>query len=384
MLRVGQKEIDAVAKLMHSGKLFRYHKGQCDRFERRYAKHLGVKHVCMTSSGTSALTAALVGLEIGPGQEVIVPAHTYMATAVAVLAAGAIPVIVDVDDSITIDPEALDDAIGPRTTAVMPVHMWGLVCNMKAIMRIARRRKLKVVEDCSQCVGGAYEGKKVGTFGHAAGFSFNFYKNMTCGEGGAVVTKTAAAMRRAQCIIDCCDFYWTGRDKNFHGFTSNGARASEIEGAIMNAQLDRLPAMINTLRRQKKRILRETANTALTPSPCHSLDHECGTKLFFKFASARAAQRFAAAVGGRITGQTGRHTYNEWTPILQNHGAHDPALDPFRLPQNKGCRMKYSADMLPKSLDILNRTAMIATTLDATAADVATLIRKIKTAAAAH
>src|SRR6476620_12136024 len=114
MYAAGEPEINAIAKVIRSGKLFRYMDGsQCARFEARYAKFLNVKNVHMTSSGTAALTAALVGLKIGPGDEVLVPAHTYMATAVAVLACGAIPVIIDIDESITMDPDAAADLIGP-------------------------------------------------------------------------------------------------------------------------------------------------------------------------------------------------------------------------------------------------------------------------------
>src|SRR5512135_2435390 len=130
MFRMGQREIDAFAEVVRSGKVFRYMKGgACQRFEKRWAKYLGVKHAHLTSSGTTALTAALAGLGIGPGDEVIVPAHTYMATAVAVLGVGAIPVIVDVDESVTLSPAAFEAAIGPRTRAVIPVHMWGLPCD---------------------------------------------------------------------------------------------------------------------------------------------------------------------------------------------------------------------------------------------------------------
>ncbi len=187
MYRIGTQEAQAVAQVIRSGKLFRYHAGgQCEKFEQRYAEYVGVKHAGLTSSGTTALTAALAGLDIGPGDEVIVPAYTYMATAIAVLAVGAIPVVIDVDESLTLSPSALDEAIGPRTRAVIPVHMIGLPCDMRAIMRIARRRKLKVVEDACQAVGGGYEGKMLGGIGHAGAFSFNYFKNMTCGEGGGV------------------------------------------------------------------------------------------------------------------------------------------------------------------------------------------------------
>ncbi len=155
MYQIGQKEIDNVAKVIRSKKGFRYGIGnECYQFEERYAKLLNVKHVHMTSSGTTALTAALIGLGIGPGDEVLVPSCTYMATPVSVLSAGAIPVVVDIDDSIMIDPDAMEQAIGKRTRAVIPVHMWGLSCDMDRIMRIARKHKLFVVEGACQAVGG--------------------------------------------------------------------------------------------------------------------------------------------------------------------------------------------------------------------------------------
>ncbi|MHC4715149.1 MAG: DegT/DnrJ/EryC1/StrS family aminotransferase, partial [Planctomycetota bacterium] len=233
MYTIGEKEIEAVRRAIESGRLFRYGIGrECEKFERRWAKYLGVRHAALTSSGTTALTAALIGLGIGPGDEVIVPSVTYMATAVSVLAAGAIPIIVDIDDTITIDPKAVEAAAGPRTRAVIPVHMWGLSCDMRAIMRVARKKKLLVVEDACQAVGGAYEGRMLGAIGHAGAFSFNYYKNISCGEGGGFVTNNAKALKRGQCYIDCCNFYWQGRDPALEHFTAAGARASEIMGAI--------------------------------------------------------------------------------------------------------------------------------------------------------
>ena len=203
MYIIGQEEIDAVARIVRSKELFRYGVGhECERFETRYAAFLGAKHFSLAASGSYALTAAMIGLGIGPGDEVLVPAHTYMASATSVLAAGAIPVIVDIDESITIDPAAVEAAIGPRTRAVIAVHMWGTTCNMDAIMEIARRRKLLVIEDACQAVGGSYKGRKLGTIGDIGAFSFNYYKNMSCGEGGGVVTNDDAVVRRVNCAID--------------------------------------------------------------------------------------------------------------------------------------------------------------------------------------
>ena len=383
MYRVGQKEVDAVARVITSGKVFRYNiGGECARFERRYAKYLDVRHVWLTSSGTAALTAALAGLGIGPGDEVLVPACTFMATAVGVLAVGAIPVVVDIDDSITIDPDAVDAAAGPRTRAVIPVHMWGLPCDMDRLMRVARRRKLLVVEDACQAVGGAYRGRRLGSIGHAGAFSFNYYKNITCGEGGAVVTNDPRVAERARCMIDCCNFYWTGRRKDVVPFIANGARASEIEGAMLSAQLTRLPGILRALRRQKRRVLAETADTDLAPIRAHSPDGECGSHVMYILPTADQARRFAGLTGGGIRSRTGRHVYTEWDQLFSHQGAHHPALNPYRLPQNRRCRMTYTKDMCARSLDILDRTVAFETHPDFTRRHVTALIGKIRRAAA--
>ncbi len=381
MYRIGQEEINALTRVIQSGKLFRYHEGsECQRFEQRWADHLGVKHARMTASGTNALVAAMMGVGLGPGDEVLVPACTYMASAVAVLATGAIPVVVDIDETTTLNPQAFEDAIGPRTRAVVPVHMWGLSCDMAAIMRIAEKHQLIVVEDACQAVGGAFEGRMLGTFGHAGTYSFNYFKNMSCGEGGAVVTNDAGIDQRANCGVDCCGFYWNGRDEDFAGFASNAARASEFEGALMNIQLDRLPDMIATMRRHKKRILHETQGMA-PASPCHSLDHECGASNLFLFDTPEQAAAFVEHAGGTVLINTGRHVYTAWDPILKHRGAHHKALNPFNLAENQGCRMDYSEDMCARSLDILRRTVKFANHPDRSEDEVTQLIEKINHAA---
>src|SRR5215468_7300413 len=131
MYAAGQEEIDAIANVIRNHALFRYGVGgECDRFEARYARHLGVKHFALAASGSNALAAAMVAVGLGPGDEVIIPAHTYMATATSVLAAGAIPVIVETDESLTIDPKAVEVDVGQSTRAVITVHMWGAACDM--------------------------------------------------------------------------------------------------------------------------------------------------------------------------------------------------------------------------------------------------------------
>jgi len=364
MYIVGEEEIEALARVIRSGALFRYGVGgECDRFEKRYAAHLGSRHFALAASGSNALAAAMIGLGLGPGDEVLVPAHTYMATATAVLAVGAIPVIVDIDESLTIDPASVDAGVGPRTKAVVAVHMWGTACDMDAIMSIARRHKLIVIEDACQGVGGGYRGRKFGTIGDIGCFSFNFYKNMTAGEGGGVAVSDDAVAERVRCAIDPCHFYWHGRDQKTQPFAGNGARASELMGAMLNIQLDRLDGMIAAMRAERRKVLAGTAsldNLGLKQSPLNSPEHDCAAQAIYTLPSPEAANRFTSIFPSVIAGKTGRHNYSEWDQVLMGAGAAHPTMNPYNMPANEACRRSYSKDMCAKSLDILNRTVMVA------------------------
>ncbi|MBA3517638.1 MAG: DegT/DnrJ/EryC1/StrS family aminotransferase [Rhizobiales bacterium] len=363
MYIVGEEEISALANVIREGKLFRYSESsECDRFEERYAEYLGVDHFALTVSGTYALSAAMIAAGLGPGDEVLIPAHTYMATATAVLTTGAIPVIVDVDESITIDPNAVEAAIGPRTKAIVPVHMWGAACNMNAIMEIAERCGLVVIEDACQGVGGSYEGRKFGSVGHIGAFSFNYYKNMTSGEGGGVATSDENFAKRARCAIDPCHYYWTGRDDGLKPFAGNGGRASELAGAMLNVQLERIDGIISAMRAEKKKVVEATArlgNMGLKLSPMNSPDHDCAAHVMYLVPSAEEATRFVKIFPAVIAGKTGRHTYTEWDQVLMGMGAAHPAMNPYNHPANAECRRTYSKDMCARSLDILNRTIMV-------------------------
>ena len=385
MYKVGEEEIEAVARTIRSGALFRYGVGQeCDKFEERYADYLGVRHVALTVSGTYALSAAMTAVGLGPGDEVLIPAHTYMATATAVLTTGAIPVIVDVDESLTISPEAVEASIGPRTKAVVPVHMWGAACDMEKIMDISKRSGLKVIEDACQGVGGSYNGRRFGSIGHIGAFSFNFYKNMTCGEGGAIATSNDSIAERARCAIDPCHYYWTGRADTLNPFAGNGGRASELQGAILNAQLDRIEAMIDAMRSERIKVLAETAkfdNLGLKPSPMNSADYDCATHVMYLLPTGEAARRFIEIYPVVIAGTTGRHNYTEWDQVLMGAGAAHPDMNPYNHPKNEKCRRAYSKDMCAASLDILNRTIMVPMHPDHDQSEIDAIIHNIGVAA---
>ncbi len=385
MYAAGQEEIDAIARVIRAKALFRYGVGgECERFEARYAEHLGVKHFALAASGSTALAAAMTAVGLGPGDEVIIPAHTYMATATSVLTTGAIPLVVDVDETITIDPKAIEAAIGPRTRAVVPVHMWGAACDMDAIMAIAGRHDLIVVEDACQGVGGSYKGRKLGSIGHIGAFSFNYYKNMTCGEGGGVAVNDDALAERVRCAIDPCHFYWQGRNDSAKPFSGSGARASELMGAMLNVQLDRIDGMIGAMRAEKAAILEATqslGNLGLQAAPMNSPDHDCATQVMYALPSADAARRFAELFPCVIIGRTGRHTFTEWDQVLMGAGAAHPAMNPFNMPANAACRKTYPKDMCARSLEILERTIMVATHPSHTRQDIADIIHNLAAAA---
>jgi dTDP-4-amino-4,6-dideoxygalactose transaminase len=388
MYEIGNQEVQAIKKIISKGKLFRYlENSECDFFEKNYSKYLSIKHTALASSGTAALTAALVGLKIGPGDEVLIPAHTYMATAMSVLSVGAIPIIVDIDETLTIDPKALEDACGPLTRAVIVVHMWGTTCNMNAIMKIAKKKNLFVIEDACQGVGGGYEKKMLGTIGHVGAFSFNYYKNMTSGEGGAVVSNNKEIIERAKCAIDPCHFYWQGRKNSLKPFAANGSRASEFMGALLNVQLKRLPGMIKKMRAERNKILSSTqnlSNMGIKHSPLNSKNYDCGNYVFFKFNNTLDAENFTSIFPAPIAGKTGRHNYTEWDQILLKEGSFHQSLNPYKLSQNKKCRMNYNKNMCKSSLEILDKTIMIPTDPKNTKKDINNTIRNIKRAALAY
>ena len=268
MYVVGEEEIEAIARVIRSGKLFRYgEEGQCATFEKRYAAYLGVSISPFRPAARFALTAAMTAMGIGPGDEVIIPAHTYMATATSVLAVGAIPVIVDVDETITISPRAMRGRDRAAHEGDHPGPYVGRDLRHGRDHGASRASTISsCIEDACQGVGGCYKGRKFGSIGHAGAFSFNYYKNMTSGEGGGVATSDPKIAERARCAIDPCEFYWQGRSDSIKPFAGNGARASELMGAMLNAQLDRLDGMIETMRPRSGASSRARATSTISAS----------------------------------------------------------------------------------------------------------------------
>jgi dTDP-4-amino-4,6-dideoxygalactose transaminase len=206
---------------------------------------------------------------------------------------------------------------------------------------------------------------------------------MTCGEGGGVAVNDDKLAKRVRCAIDPCHFYWNGRDEE-KPFAGNGARASELMGAMLNVQLDRLDGMIAAMRAERREILKGTAslsNLGLRPAPMHSPEHDCAAQVMYTLPSAQTAQDFVQIFPSVIAGKTGRHNYTEWDQVLSGEGAAHPAMNPYNMPANAECRKSYSRDMCRGSLEILNRTVMVATHPQHTEREIGDMIHNIGVAA---
>lgn len=368
MYIIGKEESDAVARVIESKQLFRYRGGEggeTDAFEQEWAAKIGTKYAIAVTSGTAALIIGMVGMGIGPGDEVIVPGYTFMATALGPLAVGAVPIIADVNASLTIDPADIERKITPRTKAIIPVNMVGLPCDMDGVMDVARRHGLKVLEDACQADGGSYGGKRLGSFGDAGAFSFNHYKIMTCGEGGALVTDDREIYERALTLHDggtsFRDHFAGMQAESFAGWNF---RMNEILSAILRVQLTRLDPMLDAMLTEKRTIINELEGTGpFIFNPINDVEGDCGTTLAMMFDDEPAMRTFLAGCRERnVRADTpidsGRHVYTNWEPIINKKGAHHPAFDAYRLAETE---VEYSPDMCQTTLDILSRTAYLYT-----------------------
>lgn len=295
MYVIGDEELQALRDVFSRKKLFRYQAGggECDAFESEFASKLGTSHALMVTSGTNALVAALTAARIGSGDEVIVPAYTFVATAAAVLLVGAVPVIANVDDQLGMDPADVRRKLSVRTKGIIPVHMDGLSCDIEGLVALAKERGLVVIEDVAQAIGGSYRGQRLGTWGDLGCFSLNENKNISCGEGGIVVTRDRELYERAYCIHDASARYNPVAKHVFQRtqpFLGSSMRVSEVLGAIMRVQLRRLDDILARLRERKKLlrgILGQTNAARVIRGHCEEGD--CGSSVHLNFSDPQAA-----------------------------------------------------------------------------------------------
>lgn len=370
-----QREIQAVLNVLEKKRLFRFlaqgeEQSEAAQIEGWYRERLGSKYALAVSGGTAALICAMFGIDAGPGDEVIIPAYTYVATAAAVIAAGAVPVIAEVDASLNMDPDDLERKITPYTKAIVPVHMRGVPSRMDRIMEVAKRHHLVVVEDVAQSNGGTFHGQSLGTFGAVGCFSFQQYKIITSGEGGLVVTNDERIYDRARMQHDCSARFWEGLGARKYDYVISGEnyRCSELAGALIWAQRERLDPLLAQFRQVKQRIVQSLGDADLggftlqdVPDPAG----DCGITFTLFAPSVELAKRFSAALNaenircGTIYDNSipDRHIYANWPFMIS--GLAEDRRAPWKSPFYKGAVKGYTRDQCPQSLGYLGRAVMV-------------------------
>ncbi len=362
----GTEEKKELMDVIESGYLFRYGTEGVDgfvhkvaSFEKEMEQRLNLRHVVATSSGTGALLCCLAALGIGAGDEVIVPGYTFIASISTIVLANAIPVLAEVDESMTIDPAKIEALITDRTKAIMPVHMLGNPCDMDAIMAIAKKHNLYVIEDCCQAVGASYKGKRLGSYGDMAAYSLNVFKTITAGDGGAVGTNDDTLYERA------FGFHDQGHKPSRMGvevgnrsIVGMNMRMNELTGAVSLAQIRKLDGILKTLRTKKaklKGMLQGLPHVSFRK--INDEAGECATLLTLLFDTAELAERFCEKIGSRPVAYSGWHVYNNMEQIL-NRVTGAAANCPYNCPRFPSAR-EYHKHMLPQTDDIVARAVNI-------------------------
>jgi dTDP-4-amino-4,6-dideoxygalactose transaminase len=352
----GEEERKELMDVMGSGYLFRYGTEGVDGFQHKVAsfeiemaKMLGMKHAFATSSGTGALLCCLAALGIGAGDEVIVPGYTFIASISSIILSNAIPVLAEVDDSLTIDPTRIEELITERTKAIMPVHMLGNPCDMDSILKIARKHNLYVIEDCCQAFGASYKGKRVGNYSEISAYSLNVFKTITAGDGGAVATNDDFLYERG------FGFHDQGHKPSRMGvevgnrsIIGMNMRMNELTGAVALAQLRKLDGILAILRAKKAKLKRHL--TDLTNVGFRKINDEkgeCATLLTLLFETPELAEKFGEQIGARPIAYSGWHVYNNMEQVL-NKVTGARANCPFDCPRYPVER-EYHKHMLPQT-----------------------------------
>ena len=378
MYRIGQEEIDAVARAILSRDFFKINGSGQEvlHFEEEWKRFVGADHALLMTSGYAALASGLIGMGIGPGDEVIVPAYTYIATALAVLETGAIPVIADTDETLTLSAEDTERKITPRTKAIIPVHIQGFPSDMDGLRAVAARHGVRILEDACQSAGGCYHGRVLGSIGDAGAFSFNYFKIITAGEGGALTTNDRTIYERALIYHDASAVAFFGSQLDGISeplFGGREYRVSDLTGAVLREQLRRLPSIRNDLKRLQRQIA-DRISDVLTVAPSHDFEGDAGTTLALRFGSEEETRRFTAKCAGEGIGltvpiDTGKHVYTNWTQVMEKRGALHPRMDPYKMEENRDAACNYTPDMCASTLDLLARTAYLAINPDWSEAD---------------
>lgn len=364
---IDAEEEAAVLETLRNKRLFRYYgpnpgESKAAQLEAEFAKRAGTRYALGVTSGTAALICGLQGIGVGPGDEVIVPAYTWIASASAVLAVGGIPIVAEVDDSLTLDPADLEAKISPQTKAIMPVHMRGAPANMDAILAVAKQHNLKVIEDTAQANGGSLHGRALGSIGDVGCFSLQFNKIITSGEGGMVITNDETVWKRAVMFHDVIGGLRNGFAEEEMLWGAN-FRMPELLAAVSLVQLRKRDVLLDQMRQRKQMLKAGMADVAQRKGirfrAIHDPQGDTAIALVFYLEKAETAQRVIDALQAENIAAsslyrpdvTDYHVYVHWTPITAKR-AWTAANAPWSYAKRDP---DYSPAACPRTLDLLSR-----------------------------
>jgi len=387
---IDQQERAALIEVIDSHSLFRYYgpdlRNKVAGFEDAVRERLSVPHVTATSSGTAALVAGLAALGVGPGDEVVVPAVTFIATVNAVIEAGAVPIFCDVDDSLDLDPAALPAVLTARTAAIMPVHLENVVADMDAI--IAAAAGVPIIEDACQAMGATHRGREAGTIATMGAFSLQLEKNITAGEGGVLVTSDERLHWRAARYTDQGGQFTTSHGAGRGGerdevFAGTNLRMNELTGAVAGVQLGRLDGILSAMRANKAKVLGAIGEVdGLQRRGASDPAGDGGSSITWYLPDAAMAERFVAALNAEgipsLTMYNGLPVYA--TPAILQRRTITPKRSPWA---RHGVPVEYAMGMCPNAEDLIARsvTLGIGPTYDAADLDdIATAVTKVAAA----
>ncbi len=373
MYTIDEKELSALRETILSKKYFRYQgkdvETNCSLFEKEFAEKIDTDYAIFLTSGTNALVLSLIACGVGPGDEVIIPAYTFIATCSAVVQIGAIPVVVNIDNQLTICPQEIEKAITDKTKAIIPVHMDGLACDMDSITKIAKKFNLYIIEDAAQAVGGKYQGKRLGSMGDFGCYSFNMDKIISCGEGGALVTNKKEYYEQSFIAHDTpCALGDTMKDSfttatPFFGYSM---RMSEISGALIRVQLSRLDTILEELKKRKNIWHKAFSALDFHIPEGHCIEGNCCTSFHIQFHDQKKCNQASSiflANGVDALPLTIRpaHAIWQWGPMLSKKKFIGEFFNPF---QHSSKKYNYSTALYLKTLDILTTTLKVTINYD--------------------
>ena len=364
----GEEEKQEVMQVLESGVLFRYgfedqrqQQWKVRQFEEAFARYTGAAHAQAVTSGTAALKVALIALGVGAGDEVITQGFTFVATWEAVLDCGAVPVFTEIDGTLNMDPQDLEKKIGPKTKAIIPVHMMGAPARIEEIVAIADRHGIPVLEDTAQAAGARLHGRHLGTFGAIGTFSFDSVKTMTTGEGGMCITNDKTLWQRMDQYHDHGHDHVPnpgGRGGEGRPFIGFNYRMMEIQGAIGLAQLAKLDGIVAAQQRNKA-VLREAAATIPGVEFREVFDPAGDSATFLTFLLPDKAKADAVATVLRDAGvpatrwsENTWHYYPRWEHLLDGK---TPCHDGWPFVAHGKRRYIYDPKALPNTVALLER-----------------------------